>query len=90
MSGRLWITHDGVCELKQCFLDDREEIPGWTLSTELSEIPDWFPTPGHVPSSVTCDECGSDVSVTAVVTPLSEETNGRYCPDCWSSVRGDL
>lgn len=87
MSGRLWLTRDGVIELKQHFLDDREEVPGWTLSTELTELPDWFPTPEYVPSPVTCDECGSGVSVTEVVTPWSGESQDRYCPDCWSSVR---
>lgn len=89
MAGRLWLTRDGVRELKQHFLDDREEIPGWTLSTELSELPDWFPTPEHLPSPVTCDECGSEVSVTEVVTPWSGESQDRYCSDCWTTVQED-
>ncbi|QLD86154.1 hypothetical protein HWV23_10600 [Natronomonas halophila] len=87
MTGRLWITHDGVNELKQTFLDDRDEIPGWTLSTELTELPDWFPVPDDIPSPVTCSECGSEVSVTEVTAPLSGGLQDRYCPDCWSSVR---
>ena len=90
MSGRLWLTRDGVSELKQSFLNDQEEIPGWTLSTELTELPDWFPAPESLPPPVICSECGSEVSVTEVVTPWSEDTKNRYCPDCWSSVREDL
>lgn len=90
MAGRLWLTRDGVSELKQHFLDDREKIPGWTLSTELPEVPDWFPAPEHTPSPVTCDECGSEVPVTEVVTPQSGESQARFCPDCWTSVRENL
>ena len=89
-SGRLWLTRDGVRELKQSLLNDQEEIPEWTLSTELTELPDWFPAPESLPSPVICNECGSEVSVTEVVTPWSEDTKNRYCPDCWSSVREDL
>jgi hypothetical protein len=90
MYGDLVITRDGVDELKQTFLDDQEEIPGWTLSTELSEIPEWFPAPGDAPSPVTCVDCGSDVSVTEVVTPWSGESQDRYCPDCWSTVQEEI
>lgn len=90
MAGRLWLTHDGVRELKQNFLDDQEEIPGWTLSTDPSEIPDWFPIPEHPPSPVSCDQCGSQVSVTEIVTPWSEDSQDHYCLDCWNTLRDDL
>lgn len=75
MSGRLWLADNGVRELKQ------------TLSTTERRIPDWFPMPDDIPSPVTCDECGSEVSVTEVVTPWPGEWQDRYCPDCWSSVQ---
>lgn len=90
LTGRLWLTRDGVRELKQNFLDDRERIPGWTLSTELPELPDWFPAPENIAPPVTCDKCGSEASVTEVVTPWSRESQDRYCPDCWPSVREEL
>lgn len=90
MSGRLWVTQDGVAELKQTFLDDQNDIPGWTLSTDLTELPDWFPTPESVPSPVTCDDCGSDVPVTEVVTPWLAGSHDRFCPDCWASVGEEL
>jgi len=79
-----------VRELKQIFLNDQEEIPGWTLSTELSELPDWFPAPEHTPLPVTCDECESEVSVTEVVTPWSGESQDRYCLDCWPTVQDEI
>lgn len=87
MSGCLWITHDGVRELKQTFFDDREEIPGWVLSTEHTELPDWFPIPEQIPTSVTCDNCGSDVPMTEILTPRVGDTEARYCHDCWSSIQ---
>lgn len=86
LSGRLWVTHAGVCELKQAFLDGREDIPDWTLSTPLTELPDWFPTPEWTPSPVSCDECDSLVPVTEIVTPWGQDTKSRYCQDCWSSL----
>jgi hypothetical protein len=90
LAGGLWATRDGVSELKQNLLDDQDDIPGWSLSTDVDELPDWFPAPENPPSPVTCTECGSEVSGTKVVTPYSGELQDRYCPDCWVSVREDL
>jgi hypothetical protein len=86
-SGSLWVTADGIRELKETFLDDQKEIPNWTVSTDL---PDWFPTPEWTPSPVTCEECGSDVPVTQVVTPFLSGIEDRYCRDCWYSIRKGL
>jgi hypothetical protein len=83
LSGRLWVTHDGVVELKRHFLDDRAAVPAWVLSRE--SVPDWFPAPGDPPDPVRCDDCGDDVPVTSVLTPLEEGSPTRYCPECWSS-----
>jgi len=83
MSGCLWITSDGVHELKQIFLDNTEKIPRWTLATEITDLPDWFPTPEKIPSPVTCDKCGSEVSVTEIKTTAFEDPEARFCPSCY-------
>ncbi len=84
MTGHLWITPDGVAELNEHFLESTDRIPEWVVSEDR---PDWFPTPVKSHPSVPCENCGTDVSVRAVVTPVRAGRESRYCRDCWKELR---
>ena len=83
-TGKIWITKEGLRELKTSLLDNQTEIPHWIVS---SDLPEWFPTPVPTYPPVICEECGDDVLVSAVVTPWLSQSDSRYCWDCWEAIR---
>lgn len=91
--GRLRVTADGVEQLGQKFLGNPDKIPSWTLDPETVDAEDlawWVPDEAPVASTVTCEGCGSEVSVREVVTPkrpgMTEDID-VVCQSCWQEYR---
>jgi hypothetical protein len=91
--GRLRVTADGVEQLGQKLLRNADRIPDWTLDPETvdaEDLPWWVPGETTVVPTVTCEDCGSDVSVREVVTPRKSrgtEERDVLCRDCWQEHR---
>lgn len=91
--GRLRITADGVEQLGQDLLGNPDMIPNWTLDPETADaedLPWWVPDETAVAPTVTCEDCGSDVSVREVVTPRKSrgtEDMDVLCRNCWQEHR---
>jgi hypothetical protein len=91
--GRLRITADGVEQLGQKLLGNPDPIPNWTVDPETVDaeaLPWWVPDETLVAPTVTCEGCGSDVSVRDVVTPQRSVVTDDIdvlCRDCWQEYR---
>lgn len=87
MRGFLLTTHEGITELGESFFADQREIPHHILSTGARDPPRWVPPEYSPPSPVNCGECGDEVAVTNILTPIWDYESDRFCPECWKEVR---
>jgi hypothetical protein len=92
--GRMRITADGVAELGEWLATEDKQVPSWTVDPETvnsEDLPWWIPQETEIESTLTCDKCGSIVSVREVVTPhqLPPSLDGEvFCQHCWDAAHG--
>jgi len=84
LTGSHVVTREGIEELGTALLGDRDQIPSWTISSDVDELPDWIPSGYSPPDPVNCGNCGANVPVTEILTPFDGEFD-RYCRSCWEA-----
>lgn len=89
--GHLRVTEFGIAQFGSEFLHNRPRVPYWLIDERPASgvLPWWVPDTYEEPATVSCDECGTDVPVSDVVTPRSFPGPREHllCPDCWNRER---
>lgn len=78
-----------MAELGEELLGGRAAVPDWLLRLRATQtLPLWVPDDYDGEDTISCDRCGRDTLPGEILTPGSsgEETDDRFCPDCWDDV----
>jgi hypothetical protein len=85
LTSNLKVNSAGVTELFESLLTGDDEIPSWVISGDIADLPAWFPIEYTAPEPIGCGQCGSNVPVTEILTPLREDVPARWCNECWKN-----
>jgi hypothetical protein len=89
-AGYLRTTREGVAELGEALLADRDPVPRWLLDLPGDgDVPWWIPGEYDGRPTVACERCGEETDAGDVVTPggHGEREAGVFCRDCLSAER---
>jgi hypothetical protein len=88
--GYLRTTREGVAELGEALLADRDPVPRWLLDLPGDgDVPWWVPEEYDGRPTFACEHCGEETDAGDVVTPGGRGSPGTdvLCRDCLSAGR---